>query len=261
MTAFACVVCDKRFEREVLRGRYVQRYKLCDSCVESHKWCSWRAHAPLRSAFSTSTHRSDGRQTLCNDCLVDKRGSNRILECGNCRDEFRPHHQNKHRFNGTSVNLCDDCYPLVKHCNKCGSIKPKDEFAARNDNAVGRKAHCRACDKERWDTTAPAVKFRHRAAGRKFEITHDEWLAMRAAQDDLCAICGQPETAKRGDVTIPLSIDHCHASGKIRSLLCGRCNTAIGQMLDDPVRLRAAADYVERWAAALAESSESVTGQ
>lgn len=73
---------------------------------------------------------------------------------------------------------------------------------------------------------------------------------MRAAQNDLCAICGKPETAERSGKVMPLSIDHCHVTNQVRALLCHRCNKAIGLMLDDPVRLRAAADYVEQWAAA-----------
>jgi len=47
---------------------------------------------------------------------------------------------------------------------------------------------------------------------------------------------------------LPLSVDHCHATGRIRGLLCAKCNQAIGLMKDNPIFLRRAADYVERHA-------------
>lgn len=51
-----------------------------------------------------------------------------------------------------------------------------------------------------------------------------------------CAIC---------DATDNLVGDHCHSTGKPRGILCRNCNLAIGNMADDPSRLRAAAAYLE----------------
>ena len=52
-----------------------------------------------------------------------------------------------------------------------------------------------------------------------------------------CAICTSTEQ---------LVGDHCHDSGKPRGILCRNCNLALGNMADDPERLRAAAAYLER---------------
>ena len=60
---------------------------------------------------------------------------------------------------------------------------------------------------------------------------------MLAAQDGLCAICGTAPAAH---------VDHDHETGAVRQLLCFHCNGGLGQFRDDPVVLRAAADYVER---------------
>jgi hypothetical protein len=59
---------------------------------------------------------------------------------------------------------------------------------------------------------------------------------MVAAQNDRCLICERPGK---------LVVDHCHATGRVRGLLCNLCNTAIGQLRDSPALLRKAAEYVE----------------
>jgi hypothetical protein len=64
---------------------------------------------------------------------------------------------------------------------------------------------------------------------------------MVADQGGKCAICGNGNGASQ------LALDHDHKTGKARQLLCHRCNTALGLMQDDPKRLRAAADYLDKY--------------
>jgi hypothetical protein len=61
---------------------------------------------------------------------------------------------------------------------------------------------------------------------------------MMAAQGGRCAICKETFVRKH-------HIDHCHATGKVRGLLCHGCNTGIGMFKENPAALLAAADYVK----------------
>jgi Recombination endonuclease VII len=72
---------------------------------------------------------------------------------------------------------------------------------------------------------------------RTYGMSVENLDAMLAAQHGVCAIC---QTAPAAHV------DHDHQSGRVRGLLCFRCNAAIGQLDDDPLVLRRAARYVER---------------
>ncbi len=81
---------------------------------------------------------------------------------------------------------------------------------------------------------------------RSYGISLEEFQLLRAAQLDKCAICKQPETAKANNGEVrALSIDHDHVTGKVRGLLCHKCNMAIGHFEDDVQRLQNTIQYLE----------------
>lgn len=77
----------------------------------------------------------------------------------------------------------------------------------------------------------------------KFGITIEEYRKMFEKQENRCAICW------RGGETITkkLDVDHNHKTGKVRGLLCGDCNRAIGLFKDDIYRLSNAISYLRKY--------------
>lgn len=61
-------------------------------------------------------------------------------------------------------------------------------------------------------------------------------------QGHRCLICGRH---KSNTVHGRLVIDHCHDTGQVRGLLCSRCNTGIGLLMDSPEIMFAAIAYLE----------------
>lgn len=60
-----------------------------------------------------------------------------------------------------------------------------------------------------------------------YGLTPEAYDLMLQAQKGVCAICGRPETAVCNGSPASLSVDHCHASGRVRGLLCIRCNRGL----------------------------------
>jgi hypothetical protein len=92
------------------------------------------------------------------------------------------------------------------------------------------------------------ASYRDKQLRRDFGITMADYQKMLLEQNGVCDICSRPETALRWGELQPLAVDHCHTSGKVRALLCHKCNVGIGSFGDDPERLRRAAAYLERHA-------------
>lgn len=74
---------------------------------------------------------------------------------------------------------------------------------------------------------------------KKYGITGIEFRKRLEEQSSKCPIC-------QSNISKNLSVDHDHFTGKIRGLICNKCNMAIGNAENSPTRLRAMADYLER---------------
>lgn len=73
------------------------------------------------------------------------------------------------------------------------------------------------------------------------DITRDDYFEMWNLQAGRCAICLERLV---DDGTRQTHVDHDHATGRVRGLLCDDCNVGLGRFYDEPESLRRAADYV-----------------
>ncbi len=130
--------------------------------------------------------------------------------------------------------------PKRTHCHK------GHEFAGRNVRLDRRGIRiCRECKRidsaqRRADGKGRSVvKRKDDRLRAKYGMTLRDKLALYEGQARTCGICKQ--TFAEAD----LKVDHDHASGEVRGLLCSLCNTGLGQFKDSVERLLAAAEYLK----------------
>ncbi len=92
---------------------------------------------------------------------------------------------------------------------------------------------CHHCKNE-YKPNSPRQRFcqtcipdmRHRGIMYRYGLSRTEWIAMFVKQQGKCAICKRKIKSKAGKGAA--MVDHCHETGRIRGLLCGKCNFTIG---------------------------------
>ena len=89
---------------------------------------------------------------------------------------------------------------------------------------------------------------RESALKRKYNLDNEQYLQMLLDQNNVCAICNKAETRKDrvGDVK-PLSVDHSHATGLVRGLLCNDCNFVLGFCKEDISILEKTKTYLQKY--------------
>lgn len=128
-----------------------------------------------------------------------------------------------------------------KKCTRCNHVRPIALFQKVSGADCYRPA-CRPC------MNARRADYGFKKLLAQLGLSAAEYEATLARQNGVCAICGKPGTSKKGkwDRYRPLCLDHCHATGQFRGLLCEKCNLGIGNFDDDIGRLEAAVAYLRR---------------
>ena len=144
----------------------------------------------------------------------------------------------------------------LKTCSVCREKKTLDQFRPHPKGTAGVIANCRACENEYnmdWREEKGseyhqkyrqkhAAKLRESQRVRTYKDTNYEegmYEKLGEAQDHCCKICGGHSSDRT------LAVDHCHTTNRVRGLLCGRCNMALGQWEDDVDLMRKAIEYLQ----------------
>lgn len=146
--------------------------------------------------------------------------------------------------------VCGSSYQPYRETQRACSRNCREKLPDKR--ATSRAYHSEPSNRERKNaarrvSTNPARReVNLRYAIRRYGVTYDVYVAMLDDQDNRCAICGRTPDPNGIKAASRLHVDHDHLTGTVRQLLCGRCNQGVGFFGDDPDRLRAAADYIER---------------
>jgi hypothetical protein len=164
------------------------------------------------SAFGRNRTQADGLSFYC-------------LACNRARSN--EWYRRKRQSLGKEVRDLSWVPDGFRWCPTCQQAVAHEDYIRNSALPSGFGTRCKACH-NRLSKEAYWV--------RRYGLTREAVDRLRAAQDDLCAICRDPE---------PQHLDHDHATGEIRRLLCQRCNHGLGPFRDDPGLLHRAAFYLE----------------
>ena len=129
-----------------------------------------------------------------------------------------------------------------KICARCKEDLPFSEYTPRRDGYTKVIAYCRSCARARYHEDVKHrpehKKYMEAYRYRKYGISQEIYDEMYLRQKGRCSICGRIPPKK-------LYVDHDHATGSVRGLLCNRCNVSL-HLLDNEDLLEKALNYLWR---------------
>lgn len=139
----------------------------------------------------------------------------------------------------------------LKWCGRCKKWLPLNNFSFNKVKWDGLQERCSECRHIHWKTIGCKTRKevpveikrkRKRAMVLKYHnITQKEFDSLLKIQNNKCAICGSPDWGRPSPC-----IDHDHSTGKIRGLLCNRCNRTLGFTEDSVSLLFKMAKYLKK---------------
>jgi hypothetical protein len=124
------------------------------------------------------------------------------------------------------------------------AARKKERYWRKRDDILAKKREYQAANRDKLREKCRQYRAANPEAdrARKLQTTFclhpAQYDAMEEGQGG-CAICGKPCKSGRR-----LAVDHDHANGFVRGLLCTLCNTGLGKFQDSPELLEKAAAYL-----------------
>lgn len=127
----------------------------------------------------------------------------------------------------------------MKICSKCRKKKSKSQFYRDAQKSSGFRPDCKTCVNAKSLAWSKANPERRRHISRKhiYGISEAEYKKLLTQQKSVCKICKKKDHRHLG-------VDHDHKTGKIRGLLCQKCNAGLGMFLDNVFSLKRAIKYL-----------------
>ena len=128
----------------------------------------------------------------------------------------------------------------MKQCSRCKEQLPPSSFGKHSRTWDGLQAYCKPCKTEaqrEYARKPDKINTKDRDLQRLYGITLADFHEMVAKQGGTCKINTCTNNATH--------VDHNHDTGEVRGILCTNCNSGLGMAKDNPVHLRAMAQYLE----------------
>lgn len=139
-----------------------------------------------------------------------------------------------------------------KACPRCGEVKAIECFGLKRRQLVSgvvqiRQSYCKQCrvqmqaKHEKANPDATKAMRRKVKLKRNYGITPEQHSQQVRSQGECCAIC---KRSLAGLSPQTIHVDHCHATGALRGVLCGPCNVGLGAFRDSEETMLAAIAYL-----------------
>lgn len=146
----------------------------------------------------------------------------------------------------------------MKICKDCKKLLPISDFSYRDAKHRYRRSWCKECSairrqkqrikRKKINPEKEKLKYRKFHLKTNFNLTLDDYDKLFQQQNGICAVCKNPEIAKNQFGNKRLAVDHNHLTGKIRGLLCSKCNGGLGNFDDNIDLLLNAIEYLRKTA-------------
>lgn len=139
----------------------------------------------------------------------------------------------------------------LRKCRDCGLEAVTEEdlelFRKRKTHKHNRENLCKKCDSKRslvYFNDNPHIKKKRRDTylQKTYDISLREFEDKKEEQDNRCSICGNKEGSTR---LTKFVVGHCHTTGTVRDILCGRCNVVLGLVEEDQNLLDNLKEYLQ----------------